>query len=244
MYRTKTNLLTVVLLASILLAACAPSTPQTPTIDANQILTQAAGTVAVELTRVSALTPSPMPATSTPAPTNTPQATATTGTQPTAPAPVQATNTQPVTAPVGGGPDAASFVADVTVPDGTGALPGSKFEKVWRIKNTGTTTWTADYDLVYIDGDQMGAPESIPMPKDVRPEETVDISVMLTAPATPGSYQTFFRLRNASGQFFRLDSSGDLWVKISVGTGSTATIEPTATGEAAATEAPDSGPSN
>lgn len=233
MHSKKTHLLSVLLLAGILISACSPSTPVAPTVDSEQLLTQAAGTVAVELTRMAALTPSPLPATSTPAPSNTPalQPTATSGVQPTAP--VKPTNTQqPVTIPVGQGPDAASFVADVTVPDGTGALPSPKFEKVWRIKNTGTTTWNSGYALVHIDGEKMGAPDSIPMPKDVRPDETVDISVMLTAPAKPGSYQTFFRLRNDQGQYFRLDSSGDLWVKITVGTGATATIEPTATGEA------------
>jgi hypothetical protein len=130
-------------------------------------------------------------------------------------------------------------VEDVTIPDGTGAAPGITFDKVWRIKNTGKTTWTPAYSLVYVDGERMGAPESIPMPKDVRPGETVDISVKLTAPEKTGSHQTFFRLRNAAGQYFRLDGSGDLWVKISVGgasptpnltaTAGGPTVEPTST---------------
>lgn len=232
----KTSLLPVVLLAGTILAACSTGTPQTPTIDSNEILTQAAGTVAVELTRNAALTPSPVPptptqpATETPAPTATVEATA-------APVlPAQPTNTQAVSAPAGQtAPDSATFVEDVTVPDGTGADPSAKFEKVWRIKNTGTTTWTQAYALVYIDGERMGAPDSIPMPKEVRPNETVDISVTLTAPAKAGTYQTFFRLRNASGQYYRLDGSGDLWIKINVGGGATATVAPTGTATAGAT---------
>jgi hypothetical protein len=118
----------------------------------------------------------------------------------------------------------------VNIPDGTGAAPGTQFDKTWRVKNTGKSTWTVAYSLVPIDGDRMGSPDSIPMPHEVRPGETVDITVKLTAPAKDGSYQTFFRLRNASGQFFRLDGTGDLWVKISVG-GSTPTpnLTPTIT---------------
>jgi hypothetical protein len=238
MIRTKNHqkpaaLLTALLLSVLLLGACSPSTPQpAPTIDTNEILTQAAATVGVEMTRVAGLTPSPAPATATTAPTNTPGTAVTSEVQPTQPAAAQPTSTraQPaVTAPAGNAPDAAGFVDDITIPDGTAANPGAKFVKTWRIKNTGTTTWTTTYALVYLDGERMDAPDSIPMPKEVAPNETVDISVTLTAPSQPGSYKTFFRLRNAAGQFFRLDTSGDLWVQISVGGGSTATVAPSAT---------------
>lgn len=210
----KTHIITALLAGVFLLAACSPAAPKTATISADQVLTQAAGTVSVELTQMAALTPSPLPATPTTAATQTPLPSPTVA-APTLPAAV--TNTPVPTALPEGSNDAASFVTDVTVPDGTGAAPGAAFDKVWRIKNTGVTTWTQAYSLVYIDGERMGAPDSIPMPKDVRPGETVDISVKLTAPAKTGSFQTFFRLRNASGQFFRLDGTGDLWLKISVG---------------------------
>ena len=205
--------ITILLAGLLFLAACAGGSRGTPTVNPEMILTEAAGTVVVQLTEVAALTPSPLPATATPLPTNTMLPTAPAAAEP----PPAATNTLAPTSPAAQGQDNASFVADVTVPDGTGAVPGVQFEKTWRIKNTGVSTWTAAYSLDYIDGERMGAPDRIPMPKDVRPGETVDISVTLTAPAKAGSYQTFFRLRNASGQFFRLDGSGDLWVKISVG---------------------------
>lgn len=200
-------------LSSILfLAACAPATPATPTISADELITQAAATVAVQLTQRAALTPSPLPATATLAPTNTQAPTAAQPTQPAA-----ATNTPAPTNASAQTKDAGSFVADVTVPDGTGAAPGVQFDKTWRVKNTGETTWTTSYSLNWVDGEKMGAPDSIPMPNEVRPGETVDITVKLTAPSKAGNYQTFFRLRNADGKFFRLDGSGDLWVKISVG---------------------------
>lgn len=37
--------------------------------------------------------------------------------------------------------DASTFVADVTIPDGTVMPPGFLFEKVWRIQNSGTVPW-------------------------------------------------------------------------------------------------------
>jgi hypothetical protein len=210
----------------IFVSACSPATPKTPTADANAVLTQAAQTVAAQLTQ------NP-PATATPAPTNPPLPTeAPSGPTATIAAPPSAPTA--TTAPAASNPpasstqDNASFVADLTIPDGTGAVPGIEFVKTWRIKNTGTTTWTVAYALVPIDGERMGSPDSIPMPHEVRPGETVDISVKLTAPAKAGSFQTFFRLRNAAGQYFRMDGTGDLWVKIAVG-GSTATPDLTAT---------------
>lgn len=215
----------------LLVTACGPSAQKTPTVDANAVITQAAQTVAAQLTQ----NPPPAP---TPAPTN-PSLPGPTPNEPTptsAPLPAQPTPTSPLpptTAPTtaaAASQDNASFVADVTIPDGTGAAPGVQFEKTWRIKNTGQTTWTTAYSLVPIDGERMGSPDSIAMPKEVRPGETVEIAVKLTAPTKPGSYQTFFRLRNANGQFFRLDGTGDLWLKIVVG-GVTATPNTTQTAE-------------
>jgi hypothetical protein len=212
-------LITALLINLILFSACGSAAPKTPTVDANMVITQAAQTVAAQLTQNPPLTPSPAP-TNPPLPTETPS-----GPTPTPAAPAEqptATNTPAPTSAPGNSQDGASFVADINIPDGTGAAPGIQFEKTWRIKNTGVSTWTTAYSLVPIDGDRMGSPDSIPMPNEVRPGETVDISVKLTAPTKTGSYQTFFRLRNAKGQYFRLDGTGDLWVKITVG-GFTAT---------------------
>lgn len=215
-----TNLLSALLCTTFLLVSCNLPSNTTPTPDAKAIITEAAITVAAQLTLSAKLTPSPSPTILTTA-TNTPEAPKVTLAGPTAPpAP---TNTQKAANVPATTPDSASFVADVTVPDGTGAIPGAVFEKTWRIKNSGTTTWSPAYSLAWVDGEKMNSPETIAIPKEVRPGETVDISVKLTAPTKAGTYQTFFRLRNANGQYFKLDGSGDLWVKIIVGLGSTST---------------------
>ncbi|MBE0699689.1 MAG: hypothetical protein IH586_22415 [Anaerolineaceae bacterium] len=228
-----THLLIVVLCTTFLLVSCNLPSNTTPTPDAKAIITEAAITVAAQLTQSAKLTPSLSPTLASTA-TKTQEAPKATLEGPTPPA--APTNTPKATNGPAGTPDSASFVADVTVPDGTGAAPGAVFEKTWRIKNSGTTTWSPAYSLVWVDGEKMGSPESIAIPKEVRPDETVDISVKLTAPTKAGTYQTFFRLRNASGQYFKLDGSGDLWVKIIVGLASTntpnsQTLTPNATPE-------------
>jgi hypothetical protein len=215
-----TNLLTALLCTTFLLVSCNLPSNTTPTPDAKAIITEAAITVAAQLTLSAKLTPSLTPTTLL-IPTDTleaPKVTLEGPTPPPAPTNAPKATNGPATTP-----DSASFVADVTVPDGTGATPGAVFEKTWRIKNSGTTTWSPAYALVWVDGEKMNSPESIAIPKEVRPGETVDISVKLTAPTKAGTFQTFFRLRNANGQFFKLDGSGDLWVKIIVGLGATNT---------------------
>ncbi len=222
----------VLFCGALVIAACVPSAAATPTPDPIELITQAAGTVAAEMTQNAPINPTPS-LTNPPLPMDTPlppQASV-------APPPTQPPAATDTPAPVATqGPaksaDAGSFVADVTIPDGTGAVPGMPFPKTWRIKNTGTTTWTAAYALVWIEGDKMGGPDSIPMPNEVRPGEEVELTMNLVAPSKAGSYQTFYRLRNASGQFFRLDGGGDLWVKIAVGSGASPTPDQTETAAA------------
>jgi hypothetical protein len=227
------RLMLAILIMPVLLAACQPAAPAVPTPDPEALITEAAATVAVQLTQFALLTPSPAP-TNTPAPTSTPPPPPTATANQPAPPPAAATNTPPPAGNPGSSADNASFVDDVTVPDGTAIAPGAVFDKVWRIKNTGQTTWTTGYTLVFIDGERMGSPDSIAMPREVKPGETIDISVRLTAPVKTGTFQTFYRLRTSGGQFFRLDGTGDLWVKIMVGSSPTSTptgeaVEPTPT---------------
>ncbi len=98
----------------------------------------------------------------------------------------------------------ATFVSDVTVPDNTQVSAGETFTKTWRVRNEGTCTWepggSSITGLVYTGGDQMGGPKEVPLTGAVRPGETVDISVKLTAPATAGSYvsQWMFRVDGGS----------------------------------------------
>jgi len=113
--------------------------------------------------------------------------------------------------------DSAAFVADVTVPDGSNFKQGESFIKTWRIKNTGTCTWNASYQLVFASGEQMDAPASVPLEKTAQ-DATLEVSVPLKAPSNDGAFTGNFELRNPAGQSFEIDKGQYLWVKVTVGT--------------------------
>ncbi len=104
---------------------------------------------------------------------------------------------------------AAQFVSDVTVPDGTIFTPGATFLKTWKLKNVGSCTWTSDFQVAFISGTALDAPNNVTLGKDVLPNATVDISVNLKAPAAPGEYTGNFQLRTPSGVIFGLGKNAN-----------------------------------
>ena len=114
--------------------------------------------------------------------------------------------------------DRAQFVADVTVPDGTVMNPGQTFTKTWRLKNLGPCAWNKSYQLVFVSGEQMGAPASAAFPKDVAVGQTVDLSVNMTAPSAAGSYRGYWMFKNANGVLFGIGAQANKpwWVDIKV----------------------------
>lgn len=156
-----------------------------------------------EPTQVIIITATPLPATNTPLSQPSPLPTL-----PTFP-----TNTPLPTATVIPCNQAA-FITDVTIPDNTQISVGDAFTKVWRIKNTGTCTWTSAYQVVFESGDLMAGPTSKPITAGtVAPGQTVDISVDLIAPSTVGTYRGNWRLREPGGTLFGV-STGTFWVQI------------------------------
>ena len=135
-------------------------------------------------------------------------------------------------------------MADVTVPDGTLYAPGTHFDKIWRLKNVGTCTWTTSYAMVFDTGEKMGGPDSVPLPAAVAPGKTVDLLVHLTAPGTAGSYRGYWKFQNASGVRFGIGADGtkSWWVDIRV-SGTAVTLTPgTPTATLAVTATPTASP--
>lgn len=97
----------------------------------------------------------------------------------------------------------ATFVADVTIPDNSALKPGLNFVKTWRIRNDGTCAWGTNGHspdkLIFTAGNQLGAPASVPLPADVQPGSTFDLSVNMVAPAAPGNYASKWLLAGANG---------------------------------------------
>jgi hypothetical protein len=114
--------------------------------------------------------------------------------------------------------DRAAFLSE-TVKDGTKVTPGQIFSKSWTLRNNGSCPWTPAYTLVFDHGDSMGAPSALNLAPDaIVPGQTVELSVVLTAPNKPGTYQGYFLLKNASGREFGIGEKGDqaFWVKVVV----------------------------
>lgn len=114
--------------------------------------------------------------------------------------------------------DKASFVKDISIPDGTTFSSDTEFKKTWLLKNNGNTTWTSAYSLVFFSGNAMNGKASYSLPGSVKPGETLELSVDLKAPEKDGEYTGKWMLRNANGVVFGLGTQADqpLWVKINV----------------------------
>jgi hypothetical protein len=96
--------------------------------------------------------------------------------------------------------------------------PGQSFTKTWRLENVGECNWTRDYRAEFFSGEQMNAPASIPLQREVDSGQSIDISVDMVAPSNAGTYQSNWKLRNASSAWFGIGPSGSspFWVRIVV----------------------------
>ena len=208
----------------IIVAGCSfpgLSAPTEPSID--PVLTDAARTIEARLTS-EARGPEPTATLGWIEFTPTPQLNET-----PIPAPDTLTPTTTSQVPTQGScEDKVHFVSDVNYPDGTEIEAGTEFTKTWRLQNTGTCTWNADYAIVFERGDALGGPASKSLTTElIPPQAEFEISVDLKAPDIPGNYQGYWRLRNPAGRKFGTgeNSDKDFWVKVSVGSTSGITYD-------------------
>ena len=129
----------------------------------------------------------------TSAPTRTPTATPTT-------TPTSTPTTIP-TADTSACQLGAAYVADVTIPDNMSVEISSSFDKVWRVRNTGTCEWGAGYALAYVGGDALGEGLPVGVPETAAGSE-VDVSVPLRAPEEPGRYRGEWQLCVNDSEYF------------------------------------------
>ncbi|XP_034448243.1 next to BRCA1 gene 1 protein isoform X1 [Hippoglossus hippoglossus] len=93
---------------------------------------------------------------------------------------------------------------DENLPDGTRLRPGTKFIKYWKMRNTGTISWSADTKLKFMWGNlAVGSGDrwrevSVPF---LQPGQVGIVSVALCAPSVEGSYTSHWRLAHAGEQF-------------------------------------------
>jgi hypothetical protein len=123
-------------------------------------------------------------------------------TAPTSIPPTSLPTTPPTAAPTAAGcTNNSAFVSDVTVPDGTTLALGQAFNKIWRVRNSGTCTWEAGYQLVFVSGEAMAASTAIAVPHTA-PGATADLLVAMTAPNTTGTHAGQWKLKASGGSLF------------------------------------------
>jgi hypothetical protein len=212
------RILSILIALALVLSACnLPSAQPTEQVNPNAVFTAAAQTVVAQLTQSALLNPTSVSTTVAPPPANTVAPVTNT------PQPLNApTNTSAPAAAPTIGCDAAQFITDVSVPDGTQFAAGATFVKTWRLKNIGSCTWNSSYALVFDSGSSMGGAASIPLTATVAPGGSIDLSVNLQAPNTDGTYRGFWGVTNASGARIPVTggaSGRSFYVEIRVGTG-------------------------
>jgi len=96
--------------------------------------------------------------------------------------------------------DRAQFVSQSNYP----TVPPGQSLLIWfKVRNTGSTTWTAaeDYYLSNINGQPLGAPSRLELSTSVPPQATYRWNIVVHAPSTPGVYRTQWMMKHGSSTF-------------------------------------------
>jgi hypothetical protein len=205
-------IITFVLMISIALTGCNLPNNETPETQVDLLNTAAAKTIQAQQTLIAQPTATP-PEVEEPTPQLTPEEEnePTSTLEPNVTPTPTATNTQQARC------DQAEFVSE-TIPDGTDFNPGEAFTKTWTLKNSGSCTWDANYDVVFFNGNALGAPAAKPLTSaTVAPGQSIQISMELQAPLNAGTHRGDFKIRNAGGVLFGIGAKDSpFWVKIDV----------------------------
>ncbi|CAG5903768.1 unnamed protein product [Menidia menidia] len=100
-------------------------------------------------------------------------------------------------------PTMAALFLDENLPDGTRLEPGTKFIKYWKMRNSGTISWTSETKLVFMWGNLGLAAEErreVPVPL-LLPGQVGVVSVAFVAPVMEGTYTSHWRLAHCGCQF-------------------------------------------
>ena len=104
----------------------------------------------------------------------------------------------------------AKFIAE-NIPDDKQYDPGDPFTKTWTMRNDGSCTWDETYRVVFNEGDRMNGETSYYLDREVKPGETIDLSVHLTAPNDAGKYKGYWNIKAPDGDLFTY-----FWAQIEV----------------------------
>ncbi|WP_224250159.1 NBR1-Ig-like domain-containing protein [Hyalangium gracile] len=105
--------------------------------------------------------------------------------------------------------DRCAFVADVTIPDGMRVAPGARIEKIWRLRNSGTTDWGQKYKAIRVAGSF--GPSEVPLAQKVELGQESDVPATMQVPTQPGTHQATYRIARLGRTF-----GEPFWVKVIV----------------------------
>ena len=103
--------------------------------------------------------------------------------------------------PFGSCSDNLSFMGDLTYPDRTRVLPGQPLEKRWKVRNSGLCDWGPEYRFRWVGGTALSTQQEFALFPAVAGSEAV-ITVLLTAPVSPGNYISNWRAFSPLGIAF------------------------------------------
>ncbi len=194
------KIIIVLLIGLVLVMAISGCRPKEDPLAEEARQTNVAQTVAAQFTKTAIARPTntPIP-TATTAPTATATAAITaipTAAMGTTPSPQATTTKSAPTASTGvdAGVWTRSAPADDSIVDS-----GAKFTVVVTLMNTGTTTWTTDYYIQFVDGNNFGITQNtFKMPTEVPPTMSVQFTLNFTAPQTIGVAKSNWNIVNAS----------------------------------------------
>jgi hypothetical protein len=196
------KILTILTAISLLTSACG-----SPQLDESAMSTAVAQTVQAQNTLET------LPAATSPA-------TALTVTPPPPASLPSAVTETPVTGAAAGQCSASASLVGETYPDGTIVQPGETFTKVWHVQNSGTCTWDSTWQLIYYSGDRMDGSIVYSFPQPAQPGQTVEVPIILRAPAQAGTYTGEWMLKSPWGRSFGVGQySVPISVSIVVGSG-------------------------
>ena len=113
--------------------------------------------------------------------------------------------------------DRSTFVADITIPDGTKIPVNSRFTKIWEIRNVGSVVWNSRY--LQRQGPIKG-PGRLKSPLRVRipytaPGQCCRVAVRLTAPPLPRSCYAEWKMVDGDGRIL-LPNQKPVYVAVDV----------------------------
>jgi len=194
-------LLSTILITILFSLKSVHQTSQLPTINVNQVRTEAVVTFVIELTDTAESMP--------------------TDTETITPLPIP---TKIETNAISSTPSCyrLKYIKDITIPDNTSMTPAQVFTKTWLVENSGLCVWRVGFKLVLVGGLAMGGSPFI-LTQPANPGDRIEISVKMAAPTSQtGILQGTWRMTDENGMLF-----GDaLTVVIDIGGSNTNTPNP------------------